>query len=91
MTARLSKDQRNHVIGGLKVGSTVNDIAHQFGRSRPTIHYLMNRYNRYEYVRVRANTLSRKWNDVTSLLTDIIVLNGIHYCSSLRGACSKDY
>ena len=46
MTARLSKDQRNHVIGGLKAGSTVNDIAHQFGCSRPTIHYLMNRYNR---------------------------------------------
>ena len=52
VTARLSKDQRNHVIGGLKAGSTVNDIAHQFGCSRPTIHYLMNRYNRSGYVRV---------------------------------------
>ena len=42
MTPRLSKDQRNHVICVLKAGSTVNDIAHQFGCSRPTIHYLMN-------------------------------------------------
>ena len=67
VTARLSKDQRNHVIGVLKAGSTVNDIAHQFGCSRPTIHYLMNRYNRTGYVSVRAKTWSRKCNDVTSL------------------------
>ena len=42
------------VIGMLKVGSTVNDIAHHFGCSRQTIHYLMNLYNRTRYVRVRA-------------------------------------
>ena len=54
MTARLSKDQRNQVIGVLMVGSTVNDIAHHFGYSRQTIHYLMNRYNKTGYVRVRA-------------------------------------
>ena len=54
MTARLSKDQRNQVIGVLKAGSTVNDIAHRFGCSRQAIHYLMNRYNRTGYVRVRA-------------------------------------
>ena len=32
----------------------VNDIAHHFGCSRQTIHYLMILYNRTEYVRVRA-------------------------------------
>ena len=67
MTARLSKDQSNHVIGVLKAGSTVNDIAHQFGCSRQTVHYLMNRYNITGYVRVGAKTWSRKCNDVTSL------------------------
>ena len=50
-TVRLSKDQRNQVFGVLKAGSTVDDIAHHFGCSR---HYLMNRYNRTGYVRVRA-------------------------------------
>ena len=54
MTVRLSKDQRNHVFGMLKAGSTVDDIAHQFGCSRQTFHYLMNRYNRTRYVRVHA-------------------------------------
>ena len=57
MTARLSKDQRSQVIGVLKAGSTVNDIAHYFGCSRQNIHYLMNmmnRYNRIGNVRVRA-------------------------------------
>ena len=54
VTVRLSKDQRNQVFGVLKAGSTVNDIAHHFGCSRQTIHYLMILYNRTEYVRVRA-------------------------------------
>ena len=54
MTARLSIDQRNQVIGVLIAGSTVNGIAHHFGCSRQTIHYLMNRYNKTGYVRVRA-------------------------------------
>ena len=54
MTARLSKDQRNQVIGVLIAGSMVNDNAHHFGCSRQTIHYLMNRYNKTVYVRVRA-------------------------------------
>ena len=54
MTARLSKDQRNQVIGVLNAGSTVNDIAHHFGCSRQTIRYLMNRYNITVYVRSRA-------------------------------------
>ena len=54
MTARLSKDQRNQVIGVLMALSKVNDIAHHFGCSRQTIHYLMNRYNNTGYVRVRA-------------------------------------
>ena len=54
MTARLSKDQRNQVIGVLKAGSSVNDIAHHFGCSRQTIHNLMNRYNRTGSVRIRA-------------------------------------
>ena len=54
MTARLSRDQRNQVIGVLKAGSTVNDIAHHFGCTRQTIHYLMNRYNRTGNVTVRA-------------------------------------
>ena len=54
MTARLSKDQRNQVIGVLKAGSTVNDIAHHFGCSMQTIHKFMNRYSRTGSVRVRA-------------------------------------
>ena len=52
MTARLSKDQRNQVIGVLMAGSTVHDIAHHFGCSRQTNYYLMNRYNKSGYVRV---------------------------------------
>ena len=52
--ARLSKDQRNQVIGVLNAGSTANDTAHHFGCFRQSIHYLMNRYNRTGYVRVRA-------------------------------------
>ena len=54
MTASLSKDKKKQVIGVVKAGSTVNDIAHHFGCSRQTIHYLMNRYNRPGYVSVRA-------------------------------------
>ena len=54
MTAGLSKDQRNQIIGVLKVGSIVNDIAHHFGCSRQTIHNLMNRFNKTGSVRVRA-------------------------------------
>ena len=54
MTARLSKNQRNQVIGVLKAGSTVNDIAHHICCSRQTFHYHMNPYNKTEYVRVRA-------------------------------------
>ena len=54
MTARLKKDQRNQVFGVLKAGSTVNDIAHHFGRSRQTIHDIMNRYNSTASVRVHA-------------------------------------
>ena len=45
MTARLSKYQRNQVIGVLNAGSTVNDIAHHFWCSRQTIHSLVNRYS----------------------------------------------
>ena len=54
MTVRLSKDQRNQVFGVLKAGSTVNDIAHHFGCSRQTVHYLMILYNRTGYVIVPA-------------------------------------
>ena len=54
VTVRLLNDQRNQVFGVLKAGSTVDDIAHHFCCSRQTTHYLMNRYNRTEYVRVRA-------------------------------------
>ena len=52
VTVRLSKDQRNQVFDVLKAGSTVDDIAHHFGCSRQTIHYLMNRYNISSSVRV---------------------------------------
>ena len=54
MTACHSKDPRNQVIGVLKAGSTVNDIAHHFGCSRQNIHDLMNRYKSTVSVRVRA-------------------------------------
>ena len=42
--ARHSKDPRNQVIGVLKAGSTVNDIAHHLGCSRQAIHDLINRH-----------------------------------------------
>ena len=72
MTARLSKDQRNQVIGVLKAGSTVNDIAHHFGCSKQTIHYLMNRYNSTASVRVcarpgRARVTTLRPNRVNAL------------------------
>ena len=54
MTARLSKDQRNQVIGVFKAGSTAKDIAHHFCCSRQTINNLLNRYNRTGYIRVRT-------------------------------------
>ena len=54
MTAGLSKDQRNQVIGVLMAESTVNDITHHFSCSTQTIRYLMNRYYKTGYVRVRA-------------------------------------
>ena len=95
MTARLSKDQRNQVIGVLKAGSKVNSIAHHFGCSRQNIHYLMNRYNKTGYVRVRARpgrarVMTLRPYCVNTLNTHVIVLNGNHYCSSLRGSCTKD-
>ena len=37
------EDQRNQAIGMLWAGSMVNNIAHHFGRSRQTIHNLVNR------------------------------------------------
>ena len=55
MTGRLSKDQRNQVIGVLTAGTTVNDIAHPFDCSRQTNHDLVNRYNRTGSVRVCAS------------------------------------
>ena len=54
VTAHLSKDQRNQIIGVLKAGSTVNDTVHHFGCSRQTVHNLKNRYNSSGSVRVRA-------------------------------------
>ena len=54
MTARHSKDPTNQVIGVPKAGSTVNDMAHHFGCSIQTIHDLMNQYNSFASVRVRA-------------------------------------
>ena len=54
MTARLPKHQRNRVLGVLMAGSTVNDIAHHFGCSRQTIHYLMTRNNKTGYASFRA-------------------------------------
>ena len=85
VTARLSKDKKKNVIGVLKAGSMVNDIAHQFVCSRQTIHYLMNRYNRTGYVRVRArpcraSVTSLRPYRVSTYLTHVIVLNANHYC-----------
>ena len=54
MTARLSKDPRNQIIGVFKAGSTVNDIAHHFCCSRETIYDLISQYNSTVSVRVRA-------------------------------------
>ena len=66
MTAGHSKVPRNQVFGVLKAGSTVNDIAHNFGCSRQTIHDLMNLYNSTASVRVRARP-GRTCDSVTSL------------------------
>ena len=95
VTVRLSKDQRNHVFGVLKAGSTVDDIAHHFGCSRQTINYLMNLYNKPGHVRVRARPGSAR---VTTLLPYRV--NALAhprnrfkrqpYCLSLRGSCTKD-
>ena len=54
LTAHLSKDQRNRVIGVPRTVFTVNDITHHFGPSIQIIHNLINRYNRTWSVRVRA-------------------------------------
>ena len=89
LTARLSKDQRNQVIGVLKMGSTVNDIAHQFGCSRQTIHYLMNRYNKTGYVRVHARPGCACVTTLRHYRVNTLT-HGNHYCSSLRGSCTKD-
>ena len=61
-TARLSKDQRNQVIGVLKAGSTVNDIMRQSGCSRQAIPVQQN----WEW-QSSCKTWSRKFSDVTSL------------------------
>ena len=50
------KRSNNQVIGVLKAGLTVNDIAHHFGCSRQTILNLMNRYKSSGSVRVRARS-----------------------------------
>ena len=65
-TARHSNDPRNHVIGVLKAGSMVNDIAHYFGCSRQTIHYHINRYNSTASISP-CKTWSRTCDNVTSL------------------------
>ena len=95
MTARLLKDQRNQVIGVLMAGSTVNGIAHHFGCSRQTIHYLMNRYNKTGHVRVRARpgrarvTTLRPYR-VNTLTHHVNVFNSNNYCSSLRDSYTND-
>ena len=95
MTTRLSKDQRNQVIGVLKAGSTVNDIAHHFGCSRQTFYDHMNPYNKTEYVRVRARPGSARVTTLRSFRVNTLThprnrLNGNHYCSSLLGSCTND-
>ena len=54
VTARLSKSQRNQIIGVLRSGSTVNGIEHHFCCSKQTIYNLMNQYNKTGSVRDRA-------------------------------------
>ena len=88
--ARLSKDQRNQIIGVLKAGSTVNDIAHHFGCSRQTVHNLMKRYNSSGSVRVlartgRARVTTLRPYHVNTLNTHVVVLNSNHYCSGFTG------
>ena len=52
--ARNSKDPRNQVIGVLKEGSALNDMAHHFGSSKQTSHDHMNLYNSTAPIRVCA-------------------------------------
>ena len=79
MTARLSKDQRNQVIGVLKAGSTVNDMAHHFGCSRQTIYYLINRYNKTGYVRVRARPGGARVTTLRSYRVNTLTHPRIHF------------
>ena len=80
----------------LKAGPTENDIAHHFGCSRQTIHYLMDPYNGTGYVRVRARPSRARVTTlhrcrVNTLLTHVIVLNAT-IIARLYGiqACTKD-
>ena len=91
---RLPKDQRNQVIGVLKAGSTVNDIAHHSGCSRQTTNTLMNRYNRTGYVRVRARpgraraTMLSPYH-VFTLIHPRNHFNSNHYCLAFTGFMHK--
>ena len=86
------EDQRNQAIGMLRAGSMVNNIAYHFGRSRQTIHNLVNRllgqpgtvqdlvaHVRQRYVLV---ALSR-------LLSYVIILTSNHYCLAVSGFMYK--
>ena len=89
MTVGLSKDQRNQIFGVLNAGSTVDDIAHHFGCSRQTINYLMNRYNRTGYARVRVRLGHARVTTLRSYRVNMLThprnrLNGNTFCSSLR-------
>ena len=94
MTVRLSKDLRNQVIGVLKAGSTVNDIAHHFGGSRQTVHNLMNRYNSSGYVRVRARpgvtTLRPYRVNTLTHAHNFFNQQSFNIARHLLGSCTKD-
>ena len=95
MKARLSKDPRNQVIGVLKAGSTLNDIAHHFGCSKKTIHDLIKRNNRTASVRVRKRPGRAR---VTMLRPHRVTLKSPTYsfqqtiiiAQTLRGSYTKD-
>ena len=94
VTARLSKGQRNQIIGVLRSGSTVNGIAHHFCCSRQTIYNLMNRYNKTGSVRDRArpgraNVTTLPPYRVNTLIHPRNRFNQQPFCSALTGFMHK--
>ena len=89
--ARLSEDQRSQAISMLRVGSTVNAVSHDFGRSRQTIILSFEPVQHYWICQRPWKTRSRTFDNVTYWSHDHVnspmlsFWTSNHYCSVLRG------